>query len=136
MLTLHHCQFMVKCVQLISQIQSRYLKTLLRHQTRFHHRSIRWCCCDASSSSVELNQFWAVLQERVYRIFIQQISPEYLVDIVFNIYLDHSIKNSTRNKRRSGKQIKSCRRYSYSKTLEIFSLCQRKYDATLSSSSS
>ena len=29
-----------------------------------------------------------------------------LVDIVFDIYLDHSIKNSTRNKRGSGKQIK------------------------------
>ena len=29
-----------------------------------------------------------------------------LVDIVFNIYLDHSIKNSTRNKRGFGKRIK------------------------------
>ena len=32
MLTLHHCQFMVKCVQPISQIRSRYLKSLLGHQ--------------------------------------------------------------------------------------------------------
>ena len=39
------------------------------------------------------------------------------VDIVFDIYLDYSLKNSTRNKRGFGKRIKSCRRYAYSKTL-------------------
>ena len=43
-------------------------------------------------------------------------------DIVFHIYLDHSIKNSTRNNRGFGKRIK----IAYSKTLDIFSPCQRK----------
>ena len=61
---------------------------------------------------------------RICCIFIQQISPETLnrIDIVFDIYLDHSIKNSTRNKRGFGKRIK----IAYSKTLEIFSPCQPK----------
>ena len=71
-------------------------------------RSIRWCCCGASSSSEGLNHFWAVLQERVTAYLFKKYRQSTInrAYIFWDIYLDHSIKNSTRIKRGFGMQIK------------------------------
>ena len=54
------------------------------------------------------DQFCAVLQEQVTVYLFNKYRRSTLnrVDIVFDIYLDHNIKNLTRNKRGFGKNIK------------------------------
>ena len=96
MLTLHYCQFMVKCNTIkisgnlveTSSVKLNFTAVVTKGSTNFG------LYCRNDFTAYLFNKY------RQSQIILNR------VDIVFDIFLDQNIKNSARNKRGFGKQIK------------------------------